>query len=69
MLHRNKLSAIQLELLKIYSFSPSEKQLEEIRTMLGKYFAKNFSNKVSTAAAKKGFTQKDIDKWLRDEKK
>ena len=34
-----KLSELQLELLKIYSFNPSKEDLMEIKKMLAKYFA------------------------------
>lgn len=68
MLQKSKLSPIQLELLKVYSFNPSEKELEDIKAILGRYFAEKFSDKVSKAAAKRKVTQKDLDKWLKDEK-
>ncbi len=67
MLQKTKFSPIQLELLKVYSFEPSEKELKDVKVLLGKYFAEKFITRVNKAAAKKKITQKDLDKWLKDE--
>ena len=37
----NKLSNIQIELLKLFPYNLSDKQLMEIKNMLAKYFAKS----------------------------
>jgi len=42
-----KLSALQLELLNVYSFQPKEEDLLAIKTLLAKYFSGNTSEKYS----------------------
>jgi len=67
MIFKNKLSPIQLELLKVYSFNPSDKELYDVKILLGKYFGEKFSSQISKAAKAKKVTQRDLDKWLSDE--
>ena len=62
----SKLSSIQLELLKVYSFNPNQKDLLEIKAMLGRYFAQKLTHTVNKAVEKKRLTQKDMDKWLNE---
>jgi len=62
-----KLSNLQLELLKVYSFNPSEIELIEIRKMLAKFFADKLSMLVNKAIETKGITEQEIDNWLKDE--
>lgn len=57
-----KLSPLQLELLKIYSFNPEEEDLIEIKRMLGQYFAKKLRRQVDSAIQEKGITNADLDK-------
>ena len=61
-----KLSSLQLELLKIYSFNPNKGQLKEIKEILGRYFAKKFTDKIDKAVNKKGLIQEDIENWLNE---
>ena len=63
----HKLSRIQLELLKIYSFNPSEKDLLAIKSLLGRYFAQKLTRSVDKVVGKKGLTQGDMDSWLNEE--
>jgi len=60
----NKLSPLQLELLKLYSMGYSEEDVLEIKKILGRYFAKKLRLKVDTAVKEKGITQKDLDRWI-----
>jgi hypothetical protein len=61
-----KLSPLQLELLKIYSFNPEEEDLIEIKRMLGQYFAKKLRRQVDAAIEAKGITNEDLDKWANE---
>jgi len=67
MKNMQKLSPIQLELLKVYSFDPTEHELQEVRAMLGKYFAYRHTTRLGNEAAKRGITDQDLDAWLLDE--
>ena len=60
------LSNFQLELLKIYSFNPSNEDLQEIKTMLGKYFSQKLTNKINRAVEEKGISNNDLDNWLNE---
>jgi hypothetical protein len=62
-----KLSPLQLELLKIYSFQPSEKEMIELKDILARYFASRFIDKVSAAAEIQAITDQDLDKWLEED--
>lgn len=66
MVQQTKLSDLQLELLKVYSFQPEEEDLLEIKKMLGQYFAKKLRRKVDEAVANKGITQADLDQWINE---
>lgn len=61
-----KLSALQLELLKIYSFNPTEEELLQIKEMLARFFAKRFTERAAQAAEAKGITDADLDQWLNE---
>jgi len=63
----SKLSSLQLELLKVYSFNPSEKELIEIKKMLAKFFADKLSKLVNKSIEKNGITEQDLDNLLNDE--
>jgi len=58
------LSPLQLELLKIYSFKPSEADLLEIKRLLSNYFAEQLIKKVDTAIQEKNITEDDLESWL-----
>ena len=62
-----KLSSLQLELLKVYSFNPTEEELLEIKSYLGKLFAKKLVKNVEEASSKKGITESDLENWLNGE--
>ena len=61
------LTSLQLELLKVYSFNPSNKDLLEVKSLLGNYFAQKLIDNISMQARKKGVTDNDLDKWLNEE--
>jgi len=55
-----KLSPLQLELLKIYSFNPSAEELRELKNLLAKFFAHRFAEKVAKAAKANNITDADL---------
>lgn len=59
-----KLSALQLELLNVYSFQPDEKDLVAIRKLLAEYFSDKLIDKVGQAVTDKKITEQDLDRWL-----
>ncbi len=62
-----KLSNLQLELLKIYSFTSNEEDLKAIKKMLATYFANKLTTLVNKAVEKQGITEDDLDNWLNSE--
>lgn len=67
MSEKHKLTSLQLELLKIYSFEPSEEELLEIKRMLGTYYAQKLTHKVNQVVQERSLTQQDVDRWLDEE--
>ncbi len=61
-----RLSLLQLELLKIYSFNPSDDDLIEIKKMLAKYFSDKLTKKVGEGIEKKGIENEDLENWLNE---
>ena len=61
-----RLSELQLELLKIYSFNPSNEDLLEIKKMLAKYFANKLTGNVQKAIEDKNITDEDFESWLNE---
>ena len=47
------MTKLQLELLKVYSFEPSEEDLIAVKRILGRYFAQRLRNEVDEAIQKK----------------
>lgn len=60
------LSPLQLELLKIYSFKPSEADLLEIKRLLANYFAEKLIKNVDAAIQEKNITNEDLESWLNE---
>ena len=61
------LTSLQLELLRIYSFNPTTEDLQEVKTILAKYFAQKFTDNVNKAVITENITDSDLDEWLNDE--
>lgn len=62
-----KLSGLQLELLKIYSFEPSPEDLQQIKQMLAKFFADKLISNVQKSIEEKNITNNDLERWLNGE--
>ena len=61
-----KLNALQLELLNLYSFQPKEEDLLAIKQILAKYFSGKLEKNIKKAIAQKGITEEDLDRWLNE---
>ncbi len=61
-----KLTSLQLELLKVYSFQPSEKDLRAVQKMLSTYFSDKMISKIDEAVEEKEITEEDLDRWLNE---
>lgn len=64
MLQSQKLSPLQIELLKVYSFKPDEADLIAIRSYLADYFSKKLISKIDNTVREKDITEKDLENWL-----
>ena len=63
----SKLSPLQLELLRTYSFQPSETELLEIKQLLARFFAQRLTTLINKAVIEKNTTENELDNWLNDE--
>ncbi|MDQ3064070.1 MAG: hypothetical protein M3R14_14595 [Acidobacteriota bacterium] len=61
-----KLSNLQIELLKMYSNGVSEKNLHEIKLMLAKYFADNASDAMDEVWEERNLTAQDMIDWTNE---
>jgi len=61
-----KLSALQLELLKIYSFQPKEEDMLAVKKMLAEYFSERLQKNIQKAVIEKNITQEDLDRWINE---
>ena len=61
-----KLSELQLDLLKVYSFQPSEADLLAVRQLLATYFSDKITGRIRQAVDERGITEADLDRWLNE---
>ncbi|MEO6979959.1 MAG: hypothetical protein ABJA76_14075 [Mucilaginibacter sp.] len=61
-----KLSSLQLELLKIYSFQPKEEDLMAVKEMLAKYFAEKLQKRIDQSVEEKNITEEDLNRWINE---
>lgn len=62
----DRFSSLQLELLKTFSFEPTEEELREVKHLLAKYFFQRLRNEMAVAAEAKGITNDTLDEWLKE---
>ena len=62
----NRLTNLQLELLKLFSYNLEEKQLLEIKDLLAGYFANKATKEADKIWKEKGFTNDTMDSWLNE---
>lgn len=60
------MSNIQLELLKLYANDISDKQLYEIKLLLGRYFAEKATTLMDNFMEEKGLGEEDMIKWAHE---
>jgi hypothetical protein len=61
-----KLTNLQLELLKVFRFDLSDKQLKEIKSILVAYFADNVSNEVDKLFEEQDWGEDKIEEWSKE---
>ena len=62
-LESKKLSNLQIELLKVFSYNLSDFQLLEIKTLLANYFAQKATNRMDELWEKNGWTAETMKAW------
>jgi len=60
----HKLTSLQLELLKIFSFQPSHEQLMDIKNLLANYFANNATQEMDKLWEDNSWDENTIEQWL-----
>ncbi|WP_353481721.1 hypothetical protein [Haliscomenobacter sp.] len=58
-----KLSNLQLELLKVFSYELSEEQLSEIRNLLANYFAEKASDQMDLLWEQNNWSEETMNEW------
>jgi len=66
MVATQKLTNLQLELLKLFSFQVNENQLTEIRDILAKYFADQATAEMDNLWTDKQWTNETMDNWVNE---
>lgn len=66
MLTTKPMSNIQLELLKLYANDVPDEQLQEIKLLLGRYFAEKATSLMDDFMVKEGLTADDMIKWAQE---
>lgn len=61
-----KLSNLQLELLKVFSFDLDETQIIEIRDLLAKYFADKATEEMDKLWEDNNWNEETIQKWSKE---
>ncbi len=59
----NRLSNLQLELLKLYSYNVSDEELKDIRRLLADYFAKKIDQEMDSLWEAKEWNEQTIESW------
>lgn len=60
------LSNVQEELLKLYSADLSPEELDELKTVLGKFYARKASKSADKVWNEKKYTDETIEEWLNE---
>lgn len=59
------LTNLQLELLKVYSFSVDDNQLKEIKNLLAGYFAQKATAEMDNLWQENNWTEETMNEWLK----
>jgi hypothetical protein len=65
-MNANRLTNLQLELIKLFSYKLDEKQLLEVKSLLAKYFADKATWEMDKIWEEKGLTNETMDTWLNE---
>ncbi len=68
MVATQKLSNLQQELLKLYAQNVSETDLQNIRTLIGHYFAQRLITMANKSWDEQGWNEQTMHDWLNDER-
>jgi len=60
------LSNLQLELLKLYALNLTERQLQELKRLIGDYFATQATQALDDFWEKNALTTQDMEQWAND---
>jgi len=66
MIRTEKLTNLQQELLKVFSYSLSEKQLIEIKELLSNYFAEKATNEIDKLWEKNKWNDQTMEDWSKE---
>lgn len=67
MVAANKLTNLQQEILKLYAQQVSETDLQNIRALIGQYFADRLTTLADKAWNEQGWSAQTMHDWLNDE--
>lgn len=59
----NKLSNLQVELLKVFAFDLTEEQLLEVRSLLARYFAEKASDRMDLLWDQNNWSAETMKSW------
>jgi hypothetical protein len=63
MIHTQKLTNLQLELLKIFSYKIAENQVIEIKQLLSNYFADKATEEMDRLWEENNWTEETMKEW------
>lgn len=61
-----KLTNLQVELIKVFSFDLSEAQVLEIRSLLANYFAEKATEEADRLWETHGWTNETMEQWVNE---
>mgnify|MGYP003407814890 CR=1 FL=1 len=61
-----KLSNLQLEILKVFSFELSEEQIKEVRSLLSSYFADKVTSEMDDLFQANDWNEGKIEEWSKE---
>ncbi len=62
----DRLTNLQLELIKLFSYNLSTNQLLEVKDLLAKYFADKATQEMDKVWGEKKLTNETMDSWLKE---
>ena len=63
---QKKLTNLQLEILKIFTYDLPKEQLLEIRQLLAKYFAQKVDEEMNQLWEERGWTEETMREWANE---